>query len=567
VRDSLAATTDTREPERWDFAIVGSGFGGSVSALRLVEKGYRVVMLEKGRRLGPADFPKSNWRVRRWLWAPELGCRGPFRMSFLRHVTALSGVGVGGGSLVYANTLPIPKESFFRAASWANLADWQAELAEHYRTAHRMLGAVENPNVTYPDQVLREVAAEIGRPDQVRPTTVAVYFGKPGVTVPDPYFDGRGPDRTGCIQCGGCMLGCRFGAKNTLDKNYLHLAEAGGLVIRPDSEVTIVEPDPSGGYRIEVREGASRLGRRKRVVLADQVILAGGVLGTLDLLLRMQARARRGGGRGLGALSPRLGEFVRTNSEVLMGVTTRRRDVDLSRGIAIGSILDTDEHSHLEPVRYSAGSGFFRTLMAPHAPGERAAVRIARALGFALRHPYQMLRTWLVPDWARYTMILLYMRTLEGHLRIRLGRPLLRLFRRGLTTEVSGGPRPSASIPEATELGRRVAARISGTPTSMVTETVLGIPTTAHILGGCAMGDTPERGVIDSRHRVFGHPGLYVIDGSAVSANPGVNPSLTICALAERAMTFVPARAERKDDDAPRTASAPGVASAQPPEP
>jgi cholesterol oxidase len=265
------------------------------------------------------------------------------------------------------------------------------------------------------------------------------------------------------------------------------------------------------------------------------------VLGTVDLLLRMQARARAGRG-GLGQLSARVGDFVRTNSEVLMGITTRRRDVDLSRGIAIGSILDTDDHSHIEPVRYSSGSGFFRTLMAPHAPGEHAPVRLARALGIALRHPVRMARTWLVPDWARHTMILLYMRTLEGHLRLRLGRPAMRLFRRGLTTQVSGGPRPSASIPEATELGRRVAEQIDGFATSMVTETVLGIPTTAHILGGCVMGESAEDGVIDSRHRVFGHPGLYVIDGSSVSANPGVNPSLTICALAERAMTFIPAR-------------------------
>jgi cholesterol oxidase len=528
--------------ERWDFAVVGSGFGGSVSALRLVEKGYRVLMLEKGRRLGPADFPTSNWRLRRWLWLPAAGCRGLFQMTFLRHVTALSGVGVGGGSLVYANTLPIPKDGFFRSPSWAHLADWKAELADHYLTARRMLGAVENPNVTYPDEVIRELAAEIGRPDHVRPTTVAVYFGRPGVTVPDPYFDGRGPDRTGCIQCGGCMLGCRFGAKNTLDKNYLHLAEQRGLVIRAESEVKLLEPDADGGYRLEVREGAPGE-RRERVYRADQVILSGGVLGTLDLLLRMQERARRRAG-GLGRLSPRLGHFVRTNSEVLMGVTTRRRDVDLSRGIAIGSILDTDDHSHIEPVRYPSGSGFFRMLMAPHAPGEHGTVRLARALAIALRHPVLTIRAYLVPDWARYTMILLYMRTLEGHLRIRLGRPLLRLFRRGLTTEVSGGPRPSASIPEATELGRKVAARIDGFASSMITETALGTPTTAHILGGCVMGDGPEAGVIDHQHRVFGHPGLYVIDGSAVSANLGVNPSLTICALAERAMTFIPARAQ-----------------------
>jgi cholesterol oxidase len=528
----------TAAEERWDFVVVGSGFGGSVSALRLVEKGYKVLVLEQGRRLGPGDFPKSNWNLKRWLWMPGVGFRGLFRMTFLRHVTALSGVGVGGGSLVYANTLPVPTDRFFAAASWSHLADWKAELEPHYRTARRMLGAVPNPNVTRPDEVIREIARDLGREEHVHPTEVAVYFGTPGQTVPDPFFEGRGPERTGCIQCGGCMLGCRFGAKNTLDKNYLYLAERLGLVIRADSQVVSIARAADGqGYALDVREGAGRWRRRRRVVRADQVILAGGVLGTVDLLLRMRAK-----GGGLPDLSPRVGDFVRTNSEVLMGVTTRRRDVDLSKGIAIGSILHTDEHSHIEPVRYPAGSGFFRTMMAPHGPGSNAFSRIARATGFALRHPWWTLRTWLVPDWARFTMILLYMRTLEGHLRFKLGRSFLRFFRRGIKTELGDGPRPTAAIPEATELGHRVAEKIDGYPTSMMTETLLGIPTTAHILGGCVMGDGPHAGVIDSQHRVFGYPGLYVIDGSAVSANPGVNPSLTICALAERAMTFIPRR-------------------------
>jgi cholesterol oxidase len=526
------------DDERWDYVIVGSGFGGSVSALRLTEKGYKVLVLEKGRRLGAADFPKTNWNLRRWMWLPALGFRGLFKMSFLRHVTALSGVGVGGGSLVYANTLPIPRDDFFAAPSWAGLAgDWKTELAPHYATARRMLGAATNPYTTRADEVIRTIGKRLGREAHVHQTEVAVYFGQPGKTVPDPYFGGEGPERTGCVQCGGCMTGCRHGAKNTLDKNYLYLAEARGATVRPDSEVVALRPAADGGYEVEVREGARRLGRATRRYRAGKVILAGGVLGTVDLLLRMRAP-----GGGLPALSPRLGQFVRTNSEVLMAVVSRRRDVDLSRGIAIGSILHTDAHSHLEPVRYGRGSGFFRTMMLPHAPGETVVERLAHALGFALRHPLRTLRTFLVPDLARYSMILLYMRTLEGHLTMSLGRGIRTGFRRGITTSIGDGPRPSASIPEATELGRMVEQELDGTAVSMMTETLFGIPTTAHILGGCVMAADPSGGVIDHRHEVFGYPGLYVIDGSAVSANPGVNPPLTITALAERAMSFVPAR-------------------------
>ncbi len=511
----------------WDFLIIGSGFGGSVSALRLVEKGYRVLMLEKGRRLGAADFPKTNWDLKRWLWRPELGFRGLFKMTFLKDVTALSGVGVGGGSLVYANTLPVPKDDFFAAPSWSDLASWKGELLPHYATARKMLGAARNPHLTVVDDVLAQVGADIGRADGFQRADVAVYFGEPGVTVKDPYLGGEGPTRTGCCACGGCMLGCRFNAKNTLDKNYLYLAEKRGLVIEADTEVTWVRPADGGGYEVEaLRDG------KKRHERAANVIFAGGVLGSVELLLRLKKSDQ-----GLPRLSDAVGDFVRTNSEVLMGIVSERRDVDLSKGIAIGSILHTDEHSHLEPVRYPSGAGFFRTLALPHAPGATLGERLAHAAGMVARHPVKTAKAWLVPDWARSTMILLYMRTVEGHMRLKLGW-------RGLTTEAAAGSRPTASIPEATELAERVADKLHGYPQSMLTETLLGIPTTAHILGGACMGDSAERGVIDHRHRVFGYDGLYVIDGSAVSANPGVNPALTISALAERAMTFIPNKAK-----------------------
>lgn len=515
--------------QEWDYLIVGSGFGGSVCGLRLAEKGYRVLMLEKGRRLGPPDFPTSNWDLRRWLWMPRLGFRGLFKMTFLRHLTVLSGVGVGGGSLVYANTLPVPRDEFFTAPTWAHLADWKEELAPHYRTALRMLGATENPHLGPADEALRELGRELGRESGFAPVRVAVFFGAPGETVPDPYFGGEGPERTGCTLCGGCMIGCRHGAKNTLDRNYLWLAERRGLRIEPDTEVTWVRPRAGGGYQVEARQGASWLGRSRVSHRARNVIFAGGVLGTVPLLLRLRASSD-----GLPRLSHRLGDVVRTNSEALIGVTTRRADLDLSRGIAITSILQTDAHSHLEPVRYPAGSGFFRLLMAPHVAGGGAAVRFLRAAAELVRRPVQWLRAWLVRDWARSTQILLFMRTVEGSLGLRLG------VGGRLATTLLAGKAPTASMPEATALARRMESKLEGFAASLVTETLLGTPTTAHILGGACMGASAAEGVIDDRHRVFGHEGLYVVDGSAVSANPGVNPSLTITALAERAMSFVP---------------------------
>ena len=523
----------------YDFIVVGSGFGGSVSALRLCEKGYRVLLVEKGKRFAPGDFPKTNWDLRRWLWMPELGMRGIFKMTFLEHVTIFSGVGVGGGSLVYANTLPVPKAEFFETGSWAGIRDWQAELSPHYRTAKRMLGATPNPRLAPGDVVLRDIARDMGREDHFAPTDVAVFFGEPGKRVPDPYFEGKGPERTGCTHCGACMTGCRVGAKNTLDRNYLYLAEKLGLTLLAETEVSAVRARPEGGYVVEARTG---LGVKKeaQAFTADRVVLSGGVLGTVDLLLKMREDPR-----GLPRLSPRTGELVRTNSESLIAVISERRDQDLSKGVAIGSILHTDEHSHVEPVRYGAGSGFFRLLMTPHAPGETVVERLGRAAGFALRHPIRTLRAALVPDLSRYSQILLYMRSLEGTLSLRRGRGVRTGFQEGLATELAeGATPPRAFIPEASEIAERFAKRIGGVAASLVTETLQGIPSTAHILGGACIGKNADEGVIDDRHEVYGYPGLFVIDGSAVSANPGVNPSLTITAMAERAMSLVPSKAE-----------------------
>ncbi len=522
----------------YDVIVVGSGFGGSVSALRLAEKGYSVLVLEKGRRFRPEDFPKTNWNLRRWLWRPALGWRGLFKMTFFRHVTVLSGVGVGGGSLVYAATLPVPRADFFEAPSWAHLADWRRELAPHYATAQRMLGATRHTLTTAPDRLLREVAAEMGREEHFTSNPVGIFFGTPGRTVPDPFFDGRGPERAACLYCGACMTGCRHNAKNSLDKNYLYLAERLGARIQANTEVRAVRPRRGGGYGVEAVEARGWLRRRRRVYTADRVILAGGVLGTTDLLLRMKADPD-----GLPRLSDRLGRQVRTNSESLIGVVTPRDDEDYSEGIAITSILHTDANSHVEPVRYGAGSGFFRVLSLPHAPGGTFFSRIAGLVRAVVRQPLRWLKILAVRDFARHSLIVLYMRTAEGTLTLRRRRRPWRLFRQALATELSEGLAPRAFMPEATAIAEQVAEKVDGVTMGLATEATLGTPSTAHILGGCCMGDGPDDGVIDARHRVFGYDGLYVVDGSAVSANPGVNPSLTITAMAERAMSFIEEKA------------------------
>ncbi len=519
--------------QSYDFVIIGSGFGGSVSALRLAEKGYRVLVIEKGKRWKPEDFPKSNWDLKRWMWNPALGLRGIFQMSFLEHITVLHGVGVGGGSLVYANTLPMPKDPFFQAPSWGHLADWKNELLPHYQTARRMLGATPNPRMYRGDDVLKEIGEEIGRGDGFQATDVAVFFGESGRRVSDPYFGGKGPDRVGCTHCGACMTGCRVGAKNTLDQNYLYLAERLGAEVRAETEVRAVKPNVGGGYWVETKPAFSKGPSEK--IAAEKVIFAGGVMGTLPLLLEMKNDRE-----GLPLLSDKLGKCVRTNSEALFGVVVPEKDANFAEGVAITSILHTDEHSHIEPCRYAEGSGFFRSLAMPHSSGTDLFSRLAGAVRAFASDPLTCLKALGVQDFGRQTQILLYMRTLDGTLTFELGKGLRTGFQQGLLSKLDpGSPAPAASMPEATELAERFAKKTGGFVMSMATETVLGVPSTAHILGGCCMGKDRDEGVIDKDHQVHGYDGLYVIDGSAMSANPGVNPSLTITALAERAMSKI----------------------------
>ncbi len=515
----------------YDWIIIGSGFGGSVSALRLAEKGYSVLVIEKGRRFRAEDFPKTNWELRKWMWNPALGMRGFFQMSFFEHVTALSGVGVGGGSLTYANTLPVPDDHYYSAPSWSHLADWKTELAPHYRRAQIMLGATPNPHLGPADRIVEEIAADMGRSEHFRPTEVGVYFGPAGKTGPDPYFDGRGPERTGCTLCGACLTGCRVGAKNTLDKNYLYLAEKLGATVRAETEVTAVRPRGEG-YEITARPSLRRRGEELRFS-CDRIVFAGGVLGTVPLLLAMQADPD-----GLPELSPRLGDLVRTNNEALVGITAPDAHHDFSKGVAIGSILHTDEHSHFEPIHYGKGSSFFRLLGIPHVS---APTRLGRLAGIArafARDPVRMAKVMAAPGLSTKSVTVVFMQTVDSTLRLRLvpGRRKPKLVSHIDDPDMA----PSVFIEGADEMVQRFADKMNGVPMSIATELISATPTTAHILGGCTMGQDADRGVIDARHRVHGYKGLHVIDGSAISANPGVNPSLSITALAERAMSFVP---------------------------
>ena len=453
------------------------------------------------------------------------------QMTFFRHVTVLSGVGVGGGSLVYANTLPIPSPPFFRSGSWRDLCDWQQELQPFYQLAKRMLGAAEHPYTSRSDQVMQKLADELGDLKAYRPTEVAVYFGKPGETVPDPYFDGRGPGRPGCVLCGGCMLGCRYNAKNTLDKNYLYLAQQLGCEIRAESEVFDVVPlsaDGAEGYRVHFKRSTSLWPRRSSVTTRG-VIFAGGVLGTMNLLLRLKQGS-------LPRLSGALGKGVRTNSESLIGVTTLDKQQSFSEGIAIGSIVHLDEHRHVEPVKYSAGSGFWRLLMAPMVSGSNPLVRLGKRLADVVLHPLDNLRVFLVDDWSRRTHILLYMESLDSTLQMKLARG------GWLKTKVADGPPPTAFNPVARSIAQRVERIVGGKAMVMGSETLLGIPTTAHILGGACMGASDQEGVIDRDNHVFNYHNMLVCDGSMISANIGVNPSLTITAITERAMSRIPVR-------------------------
>ena len=518
------------------------GFGGSVTGLRLTEKGYRVGVLEAGRRFTDQEFAKTSWDLRKFLWAPKLGMYGIQRIHLLRNVMILAGAGVGGGSLNYANTLYVPPEPFFADKQWSHITDWRAELMPHYDQAQRMLGVVENPTFTDADRIVKEVADEMGVGDTWVPTPVGVFFGPdgtktPGKTVPDPYFGGAGPERTGCIECGSCMTGCRYGAKNTLVKNYLGLAEKAGAEVLPMTTVTGFKQRSDGLWEVRTARTGSWLRRKRRTFTATHVVLAAGTFGTQKLLFKMRDKGK------LPKLSDKLGVLTRTNSESIVGAARMKAapDLDLTHGVAITSSIHPTSDTHIEPVRYGKGSnamGMLQTLMTDgHGPDGTDTPRWRQLLQYARQDPRGLLRMLNVRQWSERTVIALVMQHLDNSITTFTKRGKLG-FRRYSSKQGHGQPNPTW-IPVGNEVTRRIAKKIDGVAGGTWGE-LFNIPLTAHFLGGAAIGDSPEHGVIDPYQRVYGYPTLSVMDGAAVSANLGVNPSLSITAQAERAASLWP---------------------------
>ncbi len=523
--------------KEFDFVIIGSGFGGSVAAMRLAQKGYSVAVIEKGRRFQPQDFAKTNWDVRRFLWAPIIKCFGIQQITLLKGVMLLHGAGVGGGSLVYANTLMKPADSVFMNASWPKNFEWLEGLKPFYQVAQKMLGVETNKIVSEAETIMQKLAGQIGASKTYHLTEVGVYFGQ-GTKQKDPYFSGEGPMRSACTGCGACMVGCRDGGKNTLDKNYLFFAEKWGAEIIPELKVNQIIS--LGDHYVVVAQSVRDLFKVSEIRFkAKKVIVAAGVLGSISLLLKNREVFKT-----LPAISDKLGEYVRTNGESLCGVTSLNTELDLSRGIAIGSAIHPDENTKIEPVRYNSGSSLMRFLAVPMTPDGSLLVRPLKLIVTILTRLPRVLKMLFVKDWAKQSVILLVMQTVDFHMKLKLSRSLFLFGRKTLAAGAQSEKFPSF-LSIAQEATQKVASMINGEPQNAASEVLLGIPATAHILGGCNIGSSQLDGVIDSNHEVFGYKGLYVCDGSVIPVNLGVNPSLTITALAERFSNGFPVKNEK----------------------
>jgi cholesterol oxidase len=558
--EESAAHRNSKSNFDFDFIVIGSGFGGSVSAHRLAEKGYRVAVMEMGRRWTPDNLPRTSWSLRRWIWRPNLGLRGFFNMRFFKHVTIFHGCAVGGGSITYASTLLPPPEKVWEAGSWTGLADWKTEMPEHYGTASRMLGVTENKILGPADYLLKKAAEAAGFGHTFYCTKVGIFEPADGEqgnqTFPDPYFGGEGPARTTCLGCGGCMMGCRHGAKNTLDLGYLYLAEKHGAEVFPETRVVNVKPldgmgDGSTGYEVSTVKSTAFFRRQPHRFTCRGVIFSASSLGTMELLFKLKEKG------SLPAVSSQLGQHVRTNSESLIGARTPGYSQDLSQGVAIGCGIYIDEHTHIEAVRYPSGSdamGFLTTILTNGRPGpQRIALWLKNVIISLLRHPFKTVRVLQPVGWAREFVCLLCMQALDGEIQMRWQRPWFWPFRKFL---VSRGEKVPTYIPKANEFAQKYAQLTGGFPMSMLPEILFDVPGTAHCIGGCVIADSSTHGVVDSHHRVFNYTNMYICDGSVVAANLGVNPSLTITALAERAMSFIPPAAQATWNDKGRTDTA-----------
>jgi cholesterol oxidase len=519
----------------YDYIVIGSGFGGSVSAMRLAEKGYSVLVIEKGKRFRSKDFPKTDWNLRKFLWAPKLKWFGFQNITFFRQVSILSGVGVGGGSIVYGNTHMFPPDAFFNNPVWAAVKDWKKVLAPYYDLAKKMLGTQPHSRLHEEDELLKEVAADMGKEGSFSGVNVGVYFGDPDKEV-DPYFDGEGPLRSGCRECAGCMVGCRYNAKNTLDKNYLYFGEKFGAKVIEKTLATKIEYK-EGTYTIHTQDSTSWFGRKKRQFRSGGLIVSGGVLGTMNLLLRQKHLFK-----SLPNLSDQLGDNIRTNSESLCGVSNADRK--LNNGIAISSYFNPNDHTHIEVVKYNDKSGAMGRL-ATLAVGEgKGLIRFLKWIATAFTHPIDLIRlTFSFRNWGKKSIIFLVMQSLDNSMRMVWKKGV---FGGGMSIKNDKNIKVPAFIPIGQEVMNRYAQKVNGIAQNTWPEILLDMPMTAHILGGCPMGATAKHGVVNERFEVHNYPNMYVLDGSMIPCNLGVNPSLTITALSEYAMAQIPKKNKPK---------------------
>ena len=524
----------------YDFIVVGSGFGGSVAALRLAQKGYRTLVLEQGRRILPEDMRAAK-NMLKLFWMPDLGLKGFFTQTFFRNLIIVGGVGVGGGSLVYAAVLIEPEKELFDQPAWGELGIHWADLAAHYATAKSMLGRTLNPYFGLQDEYLKRTAESMQAAGTFGSVPLGIYFGEPGKTVPDPFFGGEGPQRTGCDLSGACLTGCASGSKISLDLNYLYLAQKLGGQILPEHQATLIRPLAEGGYEVETRNPLQPAARRTSF-RTQNVILSGGVIGTLSLLFHCRDEAKT-----LPAISREMGNVVRTNSEAIVGVLPKDRQIDVTRGTTISTDFYPNKHTHITQNRFPEGYSFMKWYGGPLVDDAHPLRRALKTLREYVRHPLRSTASWRAQNWYKRVIILTTMQQLDNQISFSFGRSLFTFFKKGLISKQVPGKSAPTFIPEANEAARVLARHVDGDPLNVVLETMLNMSTTAHILGGCQMGTTPENGAIAPNHELFNYPGIYVMDGSVMPVNLGVNPALTITALSERAMGLIPVKnADRK---------------------